>query len=157
MNLETAANGCNSGTDGRHQGARVDMIRGVVCMSIEIHIDNGHQWTMDELPPRTIALDGAVAGPHLDPVHQRYSFDHHANCLRLITRASCEQVFDALLLGLDPSGMKVLHHHLHGTGDSPSPRTESFRLAQQDPEKPGMQPLEEGGQVPENAPRSRGR
>ena len=77
-------------------------------MSIEIHIDNGHQWTMDELPPRTIALDGAVAGPHLDPVHQRYSFDHHANCLRLITRASCEQVFDALLLGMDPSGMKVL-------------------------------------------------
>jgi hypothetical protein len=47
-------------------------------------------------------LDGYVQGPVLDNSLHRYSFDHHKGCIRLITTATCEQVRDAILLGLDP-------------------------------------------------------
>lgn len=68
--------------------------------------------SIGELGERTIALDGAVAVPGLDPTGQRYSFDHHAGCLRLITSATCRQVWDALLLGLDPKGFCVVINHV---------------------------------------------
>ena len=55
--------------------------------------------SFDSLAHNTIAIDGAVQGPYLDPATRRYSFDHHANCVRLITLASCQQVFCALYLG----------------------------------------------------------
>ena len=71
-------------------------------------VEIGREWVWDELPPRTIALDGAVAGPRIDAEGERYSFDHHASCVRLATAATCRQVLDALLLGLDPSEFTVL-------------------------------------------------
>ena len=70
----------------------------------KLQIRLGHRWDFEALPAGSIALDGAVAGPRLDPSSGRYSFDHHEGCLRLITTATCRQVLDALLLGLDPSG-----------------------------------------------------
>lgn len=74
----------------------------------------GHEWTFDELPGRSIALDGAVQGPRVDAAGQRFSFDHHAACVRLLTSATCRQVFDAVLLGLDPDGMQVFVNDLDG-------------------------------------------
>lgn len=68
----------------------------------------GHVWSADEMAPETIALDGAVAGPLIDPERRRFSFDHHQECLRMITSATCRQVLDATLLGLDPSAMTAL-------------------------------------------------
>ena len=55
------------------------------------------------LPPMSIALDGYCQGPVIDLEGQRFSFDHHENCVRLVTSATCKQVLDALLLGLDPT------------------------------------------------------
>jgi hypothetical protein len=63
--------------------------------------------SFEELPSRSIALDGVVQGPMLDPSLERYSFDHHGSCVRLATSATCLQVLDALLLGLDPEGFSV--------------------------------------------------
>lgn len=77
-------------------------------------IEIGHVWTWEDLPPATIALDGAVQGPRIDAERQQYSFDHHGDCLRLATTATCRQVFDAVLLGLDPTGMTVLLNDLDG-------------------------------------------
>lgn len=82
--------------------------------TLEIVLKPGHEWTFDELPPRTIALDGAVQGPRIDALRERYSFDHHAGCVRLLTSATCRQVFDAMLLGLDPDGMRALVNDLDG-------------------------------------------
>lgn len=59
----------------------------------------------EELPERSIALDGYVQGPRMDPVGQRYSFDHHAGCIRHATLATCEMALDAVRVGLDPAGM----------------------------------------------------
>jgi hypothetical protein len=81
-------------------------------MNLTIRI--GHVWTFDELPPNTIALDGAVNGPAIDAEHRRFSFDHHAGCFRLITSATCQQVLDAILLGLDPSDCTVLVNDIDG-------------------------------------------
>ena len=74
---------------------------------IELIYELGHTWTLDELPLRSIALDGAVRGPQLDLEREVYSFDHHDGCLRHATLATCEQVRDALVVGLDPSGFTV--------------------------------------------------
>lgn len=73
----------------------------------EIHYETGRTWQLDDLPSYSIALDGAVQGPQLDNQRRVYSFDHHAGCLRHVTSATCEQVRDALLLGLDPAGFQV--------------------------------------------------
>ena len=70
-------------------------------------LERGRVWDFEDLPVQSIALDGAVVGPRIDPEQQRYSFDHHGDCLRLATRATCEQVLDALRLGLDPTGFTV--------------------------------------------------
>ena len=68
----------------------------------------GHVWAFAALKRDTIALDGAVQGPEIDSANRRFSFDHHGHCLRFCTTATCQQVLDAILLGLDPSGMTVL-------------------------------------------------
>lgn len=70
-------------------------------------IERGRTVDFEALPDWSIALDGYVQGPAIDNVRHRYSFDHHRGCIRLITRATCEQVRDALLLGLDPSRFTV--------------------------------------------------
>ena len=81
-------------------------------MRTEVVIDLARVWQLAELPRRSIALDGAVAGPFLDPERQRYSFDHHAGCLRLVTSATCQQVLDAILMGLQPAGHLVFLNDL---------------------------------------------
>lgn len=62
---------------------------------------------LDELAVYSIALDGFVQGPAIDTTGRRLSFDHHGGCLRLATSATCRQVADALLLGLDPDRYTV--------------------------------------------------
>ena len=69
---------------------------------MNIIIERGHVWKLEELPAYSIAIDGAVAGPALDTENNRYSFDHHAGCFRFCTQASCEQARTAILLGLNP-------------------------------------------------------
>jgi len=81
---------------------------------VTLVLELGHEWSFDELPPDSIALDGAVQGPRVDAAARRFSFDHHAGCVRLLTSATCRQVFDALLMGLDPQGMRVHVNDLDG-------------------------------------------
>lgn len=72
-----------------------------------IVFERGRVWRLDELPTMSIALDGAVRGPIVDAGSARYSFDHHGGCVRHATLACCEQVYDALRVGLDPRGFRV--------------------------------------------------
>lgn len=74
---------------------------------MKLVIERGRTVALEELPPWSLALDGYVQGPALDNANHRYSFDHHKGCIRLITTATCEQVRDAVLLGLDPSRYTV--------------------------------------------------
>jgi hypothetical protein len=60
---------------------------------------NGDTVSLEDLAPRAVALDGAVQGPVMGDHQDRWSFDHHADCQRLITAATCEQVFTATKLG----------------------------------------------------------
>lgn len=53
-----------------------------------------------DLPPNSIALDGACQAPQVDPTTRRYSFDHHSGCLRFATLATCQQVVLAIKMGL---------------------------------------------------------
>ena len=75
--------------------------------AMKIIIKRGKIVPFEELPPRSIALDGYVQGPAIDVKAHKYSFDHHAGCIRLVTKATCAQVLDALILGLDPGNMTV--------------------------------------------------
>jgi hypothetical protein len=68
-------------------------------------------WTIEELPSKSIALDGAVQGFYMDNEQQKYSFDHHGTH-RITVRSACSQTLQALLTGLDPSGYKVFINHL---------------------------------------------
>lgn len=72
---------------------------------MKIVIKRGLVVPFEELPNNSLALDGYVQGPAIDVPTRRYSFDHHAGCLRLVTKATCAQVLDALILGLDPHHM----------------------------------------------------
>lgn len=74
---------------------------------MKLVIERGRTLDFEALPPWSIALDGYVQGPALDNVRHRYSFDHHKGCIRLITTATCEQVRDAILLGLEPDRYTV--------------------------------------------------
>lgn len=74
---------------------------------MKLVIERGKTLDFPQLPPWSIALDGYVQGPALDNEQHRYSFDHHRGCIRLVTTATCEQVRDAILLGLDPSRYTV--------------------------------------------------
>lgn len=71
-------------------------------------IERGRKWEISELKSKTIALDGAVVGPYIDAESKIFSFDHHGSCLRGVTLATCEQVRDFLLLGLDVTGYNIL-------------------------------------------------
>lgn len=67
---------------------------------MKIQFNKGNVVSFDSLTANTIALDGYVQGPALDPSNRRFSFDHHAGCTRLVTKATCEQVREAIILGL---------------------------------------------------------
>lgn len=68
--------------------------------SENIKFEYGKTFKLSELPPNSIALDGSVQGPEVDNANRRYSFDHHANCLRFATLATCQQVSLAVEMGL---------------------------------------------------------
>ncbi len=74
---------------------------------MEIVIERGRTLPFEQLPPRSVALDGYVLGPCIDAENERFSFDHHGDCVRHATRSSAEQVHDALVLGLEPQGLTV--------------------------------------------------
>ena len=67
---------------------------------MQIIFEYGKTRSFGELPENSIALDGAVQGPQMDPATLRWSFDHHGGCIRLVTASTCEQVRTALMLGL---------------------------------------------------------
>lgn len=75
---------------------------------MEIVIERGRTVPFEDLPPHSIALDGYVLGPQIDAEHERYSFDHHGDCVRHATRSTAEQVHDAIAMGLKPEGLSVL-------------------------------------------------
>jgi len=52
-----------------------------------------------DMVANTCYLDGAVQGPVLDNSRFSYSFDHHSDCVRNWTSATCKQVRDSLELG----------------------------------------------------------
>ncbi|MFA5945578.1 MAG: hypothetical protein WC802_01550 [Patescibacteria group bacterium] len=60
----------------------------------------GQVLAFEALASNAIALDGAVQGPAVDAAARRFSFDHHAGCVRLVTLATCQQVAVAIRLGL---------------------------------------------------------
>lgn len=70
---------------------------------VEVRVAPGLTLDFAQLPDRSIALDGVVQGPAVDTDRHRFSFDHHGDCLRLVTAATCQQVADAILLGLEPA------------------------------------------------------
>ncbi len=76
-------------------------------VGVRVVFQRGNVWELEELPPKSIALDGAVRGPRIDTANERYSFDHHDGCIRHATLATCEQVFDALRVGLCPRGFTI--------------------------------------------------
>lgn len=78
-----------------------------------LHIVNGGEALLADLPPRAIALDGYVQGPEQGP-DERWSFDHHAKCMRLITLATCQQVHLALSLGFSARERTVYINDLDG-------------------------------------------
>lgn len=74
---------------------------------MNIIIERGKVWNFEDLPEYSIALDGFCSGPRIDTEHHRYSFDHHGNCLRFCTLATCAQAYNAIRLGLDPYPYKI--------------------------------------------------
>ncbi len=72
---------------------------------MKLVIERGRIVSFDKLPRKSIALDGYCQGPSIDAETERFSFDHHGGCVRHSTRATAEQVRDAIVLGLDPRGM----------------------------------------------------
>lgn len=81
---------------------------------LSIVTSNGGTFDLDDLPNRALALDGIVQGPVMGDERDCWSFDHHAGCARLITEATCQQVFAALCLGLDTEGRQVYVNDIDG-------------------------------------------
>ncbi len=79
-----------------------------------VYLEPGKVWAFDELLYRSIALDGAVSGTHLDLEGRRFSFDHHGKGLRFELSASCRQVLDAILLGMDVADSNIYLNHMDG-------------------------------------------
>lgn len=69
---------------------------------MNIIIERGVNYKLQDLPKFSIALDGVVQGPQLDTDNHRYSFDHHFGVLRYCTNATCMQTWTAVLGGLEP-------------------------------------------------------
>lgn len=77
-----------------------------------VRLEPGRTLRFDELPERSVALDGAILGRHLDPVGYRFSFDHHEEP-RFGLLSTCEQVCEAVELGLEPAHLEtILANHL---------------------------------------------
>lgn len=77
-------------------------------------VERGKTEQFENLPQNSIALDGYVQGPLFDLENNRFSFDHHDKVNRQITRASCQQVMDALLLGFEPKESGIYINDVDG-------------------------------------------
>lgn len=82
--------------------------------STNLVLERGRVWSTEDLKSKSIYLDGAFRGPLVDPEKEIYSFDHHENCIRFATKSTCEQVRDALLLGMDPQGFTIYINDVDG-------------------------------------------
>jgi len=78
-----------------------------VIEGLRLVVSPGLTVRLEELPPYSIAVDGVVQGSVIDAEQGRFSFDHHGECVRLVTSATCRQVADALLLGVEPGEYTV--------------------------------------------------
>lgn len=78
----------------------------------DVRFEYGLTVSRNEMEGMTIYLDGVVPGPVIDSERKSYSFDHHGECLRLVTLATCEQVRLALELGMNPKGFRVVINDL---------------------------------------------
>lgn len=74
---------------------------------MNIIIERGSIVKLEDLPPYSIAIDGFVSGPKIDTENHRFSFDHHAGCLRYCTTSACMQSYTAILLGLNPENYTI--------------------------------------------------
>jgi len=81
---------------------------------MDIIIKRGEIVNLEDLPPWSIALDGFVQGPKIDTENHRYSFDHHAGCLRYCTTSACMQAWTAVLLGLDADKYTIYANDVDG-------------------------------------------
>lgn len=81
---------------------------------LNIVVSRGTVVPFSQLPKKSIALDGYVQGPNIDTANEKYSFDHHDGCIRTFTSATCRQVLDAILLGLDPTGFMAFVNDVDG-------------------------------------------
>lgn len=81
---------------------------------MKIRVSRGTVVKFADLEPKSIALDGYCQGPAIDVEGERFSFDHHDGCVRLLTRATCAQVMDAILLGLNPRGFTIYVNDVDG-------------------------------------------
>lgn len=97
----------NANTNSTEIRTVITAVSGGAMRALVVVFRRGHVWDLADLPARSITLDGAVRGPAIDTANERYSFDHHDNCVRHATLSTCEQVFDALRVGLDPEGFTV--------------------------------------------------
>jgi hypothetical protein len=78
-----------------------------------LHFVCGGEALLSDLPPKAIALDGYVQGPEIG-ADDRWSFDHHAKCIRLVTLATCQQVHLALSMGMSPRNRHIYINDLDG-------------------------------------------
>jgi hypothetical protein len=86
----------------------------VLTPGITLHLIQGGTVSLDALPTRAVALDGYVQGPFMGDELDRWSFDHHGRCDRLITAATCEQVWTASQLGFDWQSRDIFVNDLDG-------------------------------------------
>lgn len=80
----------------------------------KIIIERGRTEILENLPKNSIALDGYIQSPEFDLENNRFSFDHHDKVNRQITRASCQQVLDALLLGFESKECNIYINDVDG-------------------------------------------
>ena len=80
----------------------------------QLIVERGKTEQIENLPKNSIALDGYVQGPVFDLENNRFSFDHHDKVNRQITRATCQQVMDALLLGFEPKDSSIYINDVDG-------------------------------------------
>jgi hypothetical protein len=71
-----------------------------IIQGLNVSFEYGSTLPFEAIPSNGIALDGAVQGPQIDSAARRYSFDHHAGCIRMVTLATCQQVLLAIQIGL---------------------------------------------------------
>ena len=91
----------------RYRAVTSDAGRALVCgnaSNIELRLAQGltvTRRTRRLYPAQTIFLDGVYNGaPFCDNERRHYSLDHHADCVRGFTLATCEQAVVMLLQGL---------------------------------------------------------